>query len=197
MPDPIPSRRYRLLAALLTLWASWWLMMASHELGHIAAAHLTHGNIAHINLSPAGLSQTHLATNPHPHLVVWAGPIIGVLSTGLVYITAIGLRKRGKACHAEPAFAFLAGFCLIANGLYIGLGWIDRIGDTHVMLQQGTPIFVMIGFGVLCLATGLTCWHQLGAQLWLKEVSSLDCRRLTMCSITTLATGWLIHLLLP
>ena len=78
-PTTPTPRWMRLFAAAAFAWASWYLMMAVHEAGHILAALLTKGRIDHLQLSPVGLSQTHLLQNPQPLLVVWAGPIVGIL----------------------------------------------------------------------------------------------------------------------
>jgi hypothetical protein len=58
---------------------------------------------------------------------------------------------------------FFAGFCLIANGAYIGLGSFGRIGDCGEMLRTGTPLWVMIAFGLLTIPHGLYLWHGLGS----------------------------------
>jgi hypothetical protein len=71
-------------------------------------------------------------------------------------------------CHAfvrvsmsvlKPALAFFTGFCLIANGAYLSLGTIDKIGDAGQMLRLGTPPWLMWTTGLLFIATGLALWH--------------------------------------
>jgi hypothetical protein len=55
-----------------------------------------------------------------------------------------------------------AGFCLIANGVYLGVGWIDNAGDAGDLLRRGTPVWVLVGFGLLASGGGLYLWHRLG-----------------------------------
>jgi len=174
------------------LWAAWWLMMASHEAGHVIATLLSGGRIARIDLSPLAFSQTHLSVNPHPLFVVWAGPVMGVVDPVLAWLVAVMLRRRDDMARFEPAFAFLAGFCLIANGVYLGLGWVDRVGDTGEMMRLGTPVAVMIAFGVVCVGLGLALWHRLGSFFGLKNLSTADAKHLLFASIAVLLFGFLL-----
>jgi len=194
-PPAAPSW-LKAITALLVLWAAWWLMMVSHEAGHVIAAWLSGARISRIDLSPAGFSQTHLATNPHPLLVVWAGPVAGVLDPLLAWGLAAWLGRRDKSWRYTPLFAFLAGFCLLANGVYIGLGWIDRIGDTGDMLRLGTPVWVMVNYGLLCSLAGLAAWHRLGPKLWLSNLSSRVATELLCASAAVVLLGFLTHLAL-
>ncbi|MFN3168423.1 MAG: M50 family metallopeptidase [Phycisphaeraceae bacterium] len=190
-----PARR--LLAALLALWAGFYLFMASHEAGHVLAALLTGGRIADIELSPIALSHTHLAHNPRPLIVVWAGPVFGVADALGAWGLLVWLRKRGDALPEEAAFVFLAGLCLIANGVYIGLGWIDRVGDTGDMMRLGTPTPVMIGFGLVATALGLMLWHTLGKAMGLSKLDRHNADRLIAWSSAVLAIGFALSFLLP
>ena len=83
----------RLHQALLmgsTLVLSWLGMMAVHEFGHVLGAWLSGGTIAKVVLHPLTISRTDLAHNPHPLLVVWAGPAVGVLLPLLAWGAAAG-----------------------------------------------------------------------------------------------------------
>lgn len=57
---------------------------------------------------------------------------------------------------------FFAGFCLIANGAYLGLGSFDRVGDCGDLLRHGAPIWQLWLFGSICVPLGLWLWHGLG-----------------------------------
>src|SRR4051794_27203810 len=59
------------------LLASWLGMQAVHELGHVVGAWLTGGRVARVVLHPLTISRTDFDKNPHPLIVVWAGPILG------------------------------------------------------------------------------------------------------------------------
>ena len=72
-----------------------------------------------------------------------------------------GIPKRWVVLHNIAGF--LAGFCLIANGAYIGVGVWDAVGDCREMLQTGTPQWVMIAFGIVAVLCGLAVWHRLGS----------------------------------
>lgn len=150
----------RLLPPLLigaTLIASWLGMQVFHEAGHAVAGWLSGGTIERVVLHPLTLSRTDLTLNPHPGLVVWAGPICGVLAPLLCYLAAWRL-KRPSAF----VWRFFAGFALIANGAYIGLGAWERIGDCGEMLRTGSPVWTLWLFGAVTVPLGLWLWHQQG-----------------------------------
>ncbi len=113
-------------------------------------------------LSPWTLSRTDLAYNPHPLFVVWAGPLFGALLPLLLWIIAAGLRIPGAFI-----LRFFAGFCLIANGVYIAAGSVAGIGDSGVMLRHGSAMWQLWLFGVLTAPAGLWLWHGQGAHFGL------------------------------
>ncbi|MFG0250769.1 MAG: hypothetical protein ACF8OB_17930 [Phycisphaeraceae bacterium JB051] len=145
---------------------SWLLMMLIHETGHVLAAILTGGHVHQVAWHPTVFSHTDVHPNPSPLLVVWGGPVVGV---GIALLTLLLHRWIDKA--TAYLSEFFAGFCLLANGLYIGIGWVDQIGDTAVMQKHGTPIFVMIVFGLLCVPTGLLLWHGISCKVGLARTS--------------------------
>jgi hypothetical protein len=108
-------------------------------------------------LHPLTVSRTDLAQNPNPLVVVWAGPIIGVLLPLLVWIIVANLRWRGAYL-----VRFFAGFCLIANGVYIAFGSIDGVGDCGEMLRHGSPPWLLWAFGAVTVPAGLWLWHRQG-----------------------------------
>ncbi len=56
---------------------------------------------------------------------------------------------------AAAELRLLAGFCLLANGAYLGLGWIDRVGDAGEILDDGGSRWTLILFGLVAVASGL------------------------------------------
>ena len=142
---------------LFTLLSSWLGMQAVHELGHVLGAWITGGRVGRVVLHPLTISRTDVVENPHPLFVVWAGPLGGVLLPLLVWVCVAQLR---------PNVAFLprffAGFCLLANGLYIGIGSFNRVGDCGEMLRHGSPVWLLWGFGLLTAPIGLWLWHDQG-----------------------------------
>ena len=63
--------------------SSWLGMQAVHELGHVCGAWLTSGQVTRVVLDPLTISRTDLGLNPHPLIVVWAGPAIRVKAVAL------------------------------------------------------------------------------------------------------------------
>ena len=58
---------------------------------------------------------------------------------------------------------FFSGFCFIANGAYLGIGVLDRIGDADEILKAGSPPSVLIAFGTVACVSGILIWHQMGS----------------------------------
>src|SRR5260221_12882390 len=65
----------------------------------------------------------------------------------------------GRLRIAYLVWAF-AGFCLIANGAYIGIGSIKPIGDAQEMLEDGMARWPMSAFGLLAVASGMWIWDR-------------------------------------
>ena len=89
---------------------------------------------------------------------MWLGPIVGC-AVPLVMLMIVPRRWIVWRNVAR----FFAGFCLIANGAYIGLGSFAQVGDCGEMLRTGTPLWVMIVFGMLTVPAGFFLWHRLGS----------------------------------
>jgi hypothetical protein len=137
------------------LYVCWLAMLATHEAGHVLHAMLSGGRVVQVSIPPLGFSQTIVHPNPHELLVVWGGPVWGVASPLIACGFLIALRRR-----LPDWLRFFAGFCLIANGVYVGVGWIWRSGDAGEMLRLGTAAWAMGVFGAICVAVGLWIWHR-------------------------------------
>jgi len=150
----------RLILAAVIAYASWLGMMATHELGHVLHAMASGGKVTGVSLPLLGFSQTFVRPNPREHFVVWGGPLWGAALPALACV----LVRLSRRARRAPALArFFAGFCLIANGVYIGVGWVRGAGDTGDLLRLGTPVWAMVAFGVVCSTGGLAMWHTLGS----------------------------------
>ncbi len=149
----------RVIFAASTIASSWLLMQIIHEAGHVLGAFVTGGQVRRVVLVPWELSRTDLLQNPQPLFVCWAGPIVGALAPTLVWAVAARLRW-------SSAFwlRFLAGFCLIANGAYIGVGAFTRDGDGGDLLRDGSPGWTLWLFGVVTIPIGFVLWHRLGKE---------------------------------
>lgn len=82
---------------------------------------------------------------------------MGAMLPILAWLLATRMKWR-----ASPWLGFFAGFCLLANGGYIGLGGFDRIGDAGDLLDHGSPKELLWGFGLTCCVFGIWLWHLLG-----------------------------------
>jgi len=149
---------YQTLFAVSLTGLSWYGMMAVHETGHVLAAVLTGAVVEAVVLPPFAISHTAVSENSCPAVVVWTGPLAGCLLPVAAWLAVPrrwdGLRNAG---------CFFAGFCLISNGLYIAAGAVPGIGDCREMLRTGTPVWLMVAFGMLCAPVGLGLWHRLGS----------------------------------
>lgn len=147
----------QVLLMTATIVLTWFGLQAVHELGHVVAALATGGHVQRVVLHPLTLSRTDVAPNPRPLAVVWGGPLAGVL-----------IPLAGWVCTLRyaPSIAYLARFfaggCCLANGLYLGVGVLYPVGDALMLLQLGTPRWMLAVFGVLCAPLGLRLWHHLG-----------------------------------
>ena len=165
-------------------------MQAIHELGHVLGALLSGGTVERIVLHPLTISRTDLDHNPHPLLVAWAGPVLGVLIPVLLWLVAQALRLRG-----DYVVRFFAGFCLIANGAYLAGGSFEGIGDCGQLLRHGAALWHLWAFGIVSIAVGLAIWHRLGPRFGLgPSKCSVDpvVAYGTLVALITLLVGGLI-----
>jgi len=130
-------------------------MLILHELGHVLHAVLSGGHITGVKMPLLGFSQTLVDPNPHPLFVVVGGPLWGALLPVTLLVTT-----RLISSPILPAMRFFAGFCLIANGVYIGLGWSMRAGDAADLLRHGAPLAALLCFGIVSTVAGLWVWHK-------------------------------------
>ncbi len=151
------KRFHQSLLIASTLLGSWLGLQAAHESGHVLGAILSRGQVSRIVLHPLAISRTDLSSNPHPLVVAWAGPMVGVLLPLTLWTSAIGLRSPGTF-----ALRFFAGFCLIGNGAYLAVGSFDRVGDAGELLRLGTRPGVLWLFGALAVPAGFCLWHRQG-----------------------------------
>ena len=152
------SRIRQLLFCVSLLALGWYATMAIHEFGHVIGTIVTGGSIERVVLHPLAISRTDVMPNPHPGIVVWLGPVVGCLLP-LVLWAAVPRRFIVTRSIAQ----LFAGFCLIANGIYIALGSFDQVGDCREMLATGTPQWVMLVFGAITTPLGFYLWHNLGS----------------------------------
>lgn len=154
--------RQILLLATFLPWC-WLMMMVVHELGHVLAAWSTGATIERVILHPLTISQTVVGENPRPLVVSLAGPLMGALAPLLTWVV---LRA---VCAGMSGFArFFAGFCLVANGIYLALGSWTGDGDAGDLLQLGMPWGLITAVGMFLFGGGFALWHGIGATFGLR-----------------------------
>ena len=157
-------RFHQVLLIGSTFLVSWLGMQMVHELGHVLGAVFTDGQVKKVVLSPLTISRTDLGRNPQPLVVTWAGPVFGSIAPLLVWGVFALFRFVGAF-----VMRFFAGFCLIANGAYIGVGSFLRIGDCGELLNHGAELWQLWLFGVLAIPVGFTLWNGQGIHFGLNS----------------------------
>ncbi len=174
-----------------TILGSWLGMQAVHESGHVLGAWITGGRVAGVVLNPLTISRTDLADNPRPLFVVWSGPIVGIAAPLVFWAIAFFLRSP-----AAFLFRFFAGFCLLANGLYIGCGSFGRVGDCGDMLRNGSALWQLWLFAAVTAPCGMWIWHGLGKHFGFgpdrKPISRNIAYGSLVISVTLLMLGFLV-----
>jgi hypothetical protein len=153
------NRIWQILLILLLVAFSWLAMMAVHELGHVLHAKLSGGTVERVVLNPFAISRTDVAPNPHPEFVAWGGALWGTLIP-LVLMVVVRFFARTYAYLA----AFFAGFCCLANGLYLAAGSFAGVGDAGDLMRHDAARWQLWLFGVPFSVLGLWIWNGLGPQ---------------------------------
>lgn len=150
------------LLIVSTLGLTWLGMMIVHELGHVLGAWASGGGVSKVVLHPLVFSQTVLSHNPHPLFVVWCGPVLGVLIPLLLLVVADKTGAPGLY-----VIRFFTGFCLIANGAYLGVGSFAGVADAGDLIELGARPWMLWVFGILTFPAGFWLWHGLGPKFGL------------------------------
>lgn len=145
-PQTSSGRDWFVLFAISTLAFCWLAMQAVHELGHALNARWSGGTVVRVVLHPLEISRTDVNPNPHPQFVAWGGPVWGCL----IPFVATSVLATLRVIDAGVG-QFFAGFCLLANGVYIGLGVIHPVGDAEDLLRHGAPLWSLALFGVIAI----------------------------------------------
>jgi hypothetical protein len=144
-------------------------MQAVHELGHVLHAWLSGGVVQHVILHPLTISFTDVRPNPRPLFVAWGGVVWGTAIPLLVWLVTRAALPR----YAWLA-KFFAGFCLLANGLYLAAALWQPAGDAQALLQFGAPLWLLVTAGLLMAAGGLWCWNGLGQHFGWRRDGQVD-----------------------
>ena len=128
-------------------------MLSVHELGHVLAAWSSGATVERVVIFP--ISRTDTVNVEYPLLVYSTGAVFGSVFSVLLWLIARGIRL-----NTAYLFRFFAGFCLIANGAYIGFDF-SIVGptDAGLLIEHGASRWILVLFGVLCVSGGLFLWH--------------------------------------
>jgi len=176
------SRAWQLLLVLSVLGLSWLGMMAVHELGHVLNCILSGGTVVRVVLDPREISRTDISPNPHPQFVAWGGAVWGTL----IPLVAFAVLRFGVKRFVGPA-SFFAGFCAIANGLYLAVGSRAGVGDAGDLLRHGAATWQLLVFGVPATTLGLWLWNGLGPRFGLDAAAAKVTRKTAIGAALTLA----------
>ena len=170
----------RLLRILLhfvgLFWLCWQGMQVVHEMGHVLGAFLTGGTVSTLDLHPLRISRTDVSPNPHPLVVIWMGPLWGVLAPLALWGV---VRRVGSSWNRH--FQFFAGFCLIANGAYRGSAVLEPVGDAADLLQHGAGAWQLLLFAAITVPAGLLLWdHSRGALGIGRQAASISTSRIVV-----------------
>ncbi|HTL27994.1 MAG TPA: hypothetical protein VL282_02185 [Tepidisphaeraceae bacterium] len=172
----MPPRFIQVLIVVSLMWLSWLAMMVVHEAGHVLAARSTGGTVRRVIWHPLVISRTDVRPNPRPRIEVWAGPIFGIVLP--VLVAALGTLLRVRWTYL---FWFFAGFCLIANGAYIGIGVFHPVGDAHELVALDTPRWALALFGFPAVVAGIWIWDRVSTRLGFGKIPRpIDVRHATM-----------------
>lgn len=183
------NRIFQIILIVSFLGFSWLAMQAVHELGHVLGAIAGGGTLCKVGLYPTVISRTDVFPNPHPLLEVWAGPLVGSILPLLVFLLAAALKAP-----ALYLYRFGAGFCLVANGSYIGGGSFRELGDARDLLLFGAAQWQLILFGLLTAPLGLYLWNGLGSTFGLGAAKGRVNRTATLTSLGLLVATVAIEL---
>jgi len=132
-------------------------------------------------LHPLQISWTSFSRNPHPQFVAWGGPLLGALIPVVLLLLARTLRLLGIYL-----IRFFAGFCLIANGLYLLVDSFERGGDGGTLIRHGASQWELLLFGAVATPVGFWLWHGLGPSFGLGAARGQVSRSASIISISLL-----------
>ena len=120
-------------------------MTFTHELGHIVGGGFCGGKLKDFDLFPWHLPYSIFEPDPLPLITLWCGPLLGI-----VFPVAIASLVR------RDWMWFIADFCIVANGFYIGTAWFsnDRYLDTPKLLEHGASPFGILLYVSVTIGLG-------------------------------------------
>jgi hypothetical protein len=169
------TRAWQVLLIVAALGLAWLLMLAAHEFGHVLHAWFSGGTVQGVVLHPLAISRTDVAPNPCPHLVAWGGVLWG----SLLPLAALGVGAI-LVPQCRPLLAFFAGFCCIANGLYLAAGSLTGAGDAGDIMRYGAQTWHLVVFGLPPVFLGLWLWNGVGPTFGFGAANGVVDRKLAL-----------------
>ncbi len=185
------NRLFQMTLIVSILCLSWLWMMIVHEFGHVLVAWMCGETVSKVVLHPLAISRTDSTHDKHPLLVIWGGPVLGSLIPFSGFLATRYIQFR-----YVYLLRFFAGFCLVANGAYLGAGSLSNMGDAGDLVRAGSSRIVMVAFGVVCTAAGFALWNGLGPHFGLKQAEGKVDRRAALGTLALLAATVIAELLL-
>ena len=125
-------------------------MVLLHELGHVAALVLSGGEVDYVRVSPIDFGFTARASDPHPLIATWGGPLLGCAFTMVILLLV---------AFAAPRFIatalLLVVVAFLANGMYLAVGVFSGVGDAGDLIRHGAPPWSLIAAGIPLIAAGI------------------------------------------
>jgi hypothetical protein len=149
----------RCAVAVLTVAAWWWTMEAVHESGHVLGCLVSGAHVERVVLWPWTFSETVRSGSRAPLVDTWAGPLFGMVAPIAIWGACRPWLRRGRGTWFADRLAGWVGFCLLANGVYLGTAPIVAAGDTRDLIYLGVPAWVLAVVGGVGCAAGLGWWH--------------------------------------
>ena len=165
--DRLSDRFFQALLIAAATGFSWLMMMVVHELGHVLHAWLSGGHVVRVVLDPLSFSRTDVSPNPHPLWLVIGGPFWGCLiPLGILALVRITARPYTYLA------AYFAGFCLIANGVYLAAGsFSPGADDAGMAMQHGVAQWHLLATGIPAAAAGIYLLNGLGPNFGLGQAN--------------------------
>ena len=141
----------RWLRLLFFLIVSWFVMVTTHEIGHVFGGVSSGAVLQQVELRPWKLPHSYFDPDPKPLITLWCGPIFGVL---VPWLLASLLRLHWSR--------FVASFSMLANGIYLAVAWMtgDHLLDTPRLLAAGASPASIIAFCIVTIGFGYPQFRQ-------------------------------------
>ncbi len=130
-------RTTRTATLSLTLLWSWSVMVLAHELGHVIGGVASGGVLSALEIRPWQLPLSLFSPDPNPLITLWSGPIFGSAVPLMIAV-----------CTGKPMIWFIAWFCVLANAVYLLLGYFsgDAELDSTKIIKAGSPAMLLFLF---------------------------------------------------